>query len=110
MSPRADCKVHWLLELACACGAAGGAFPSACSGNNPNAAGDTANAIDTPKATALRTASATPFDCLRANLKMLISFRFIRQSPPRSGIEVVVRSRAGQVTAETKFAKQFVTI
>src|SRR5258705_3934826 len=79
MSPRADCKMHWLLELACACGAAGRAFASACSGNNPNAAGDTANAMDTPKATALRTARATPWVCVRPSLTIFISFRFIRQ-------------------------------
>jgi len=53
MSPTGDCKVHWLLELTLRLARAAEA-PSLQLAQEitPTPPGDTANAIDTPKATA----------------------------------------------------------
>src|SRR5260370_41966561 len=79
MSPCAECKMHWLLELTSACGAIGRALASTEPGKNPHIAGATTSAADSPVATALRTAGTIPRDFLRATLTILRSLRFIDQ-------------------------------
>src|ERR1700731_4881802 len=81
ISPCAERKVHPLPESFCSSGAAGRVLASAAPGNNPTVTGDNANAMDTPAAAALRMATFTPCDCLRANLKNFRRLRFM-DAPP----------------------------
>ena len=71
MSPRAERKVHVLLELAGDWGAAGFGRAAAVAGNRPDAMGARANATETPAATVLRIARIPLRKVLRVNLRML---------------------------------------
>src|ERR1700730_3951841 len=95
-SPWAECSAHWLLELAGICGAGGRALASVVPGKKPETAGAATRAADSPAATALRAPrTTTPRDCLRANLRILKSLRFIGR-PPRKCLGLRFYSREAQ--------------
>ena len=83
MSPRAERKVHVLLELACDWGAAGFGGAAAVAGNRPDAMGARANATETPAAAVLRSARIPLRKVPRVNLRMLKIGRSI-DTPPRN--------------------------